>query len=61
MSGGARHPKMMRVVVIMAGLLPLTWSTRTGSEIMQRIAVPMVGGMISSTLLALIVIRRSSA
>ena len=35
----------------MAGLLPILWSTGTGSEIMQRIAVPMVGGMISSTLL----------
>jgi Cu(I)/Ag(I) efflux system membrane protein CusA/SilA len=40
----------------MAGLLPILWSTGTGSEIMQRIAVPMIGGMISSTLLTLIVI-----
>ena len=40
----------------MAGLLPIMWSTGTGSEIMQRIAVPMIGGMISSTLLTLIVI-----
>ena len=37
-------------------LLPIMWSTGTGSEIMQRIAVPMIGGMISSTLLTLIVI-----
>jgi Cu(I)/Ag(I) efflux system membrane protein CusA/SilA len=44
------------VVAIMAGLLPIMWSTGTGSEIMQRIAVPMIGGMISSTLLTLIVI-----
>jgi len=36
--------------------LPIMWSTGTGSEIMQRIAVPMIGGMISSTLLTLIVI-----
>ena len=41
---------------IMAGLLPIMWSTGTGSEIMQRIAVPMIGGMVSSTLLTLIVI-----
>jgi Cu(I)/Ag(I) efflux system membrane protein CusA/SilA len=40
----------------MAGLLPIMWSTGTGSEVMQRIAVPMIGGMISSTLLTLIVI-----
>jgi Cu(I)/Ag(I) efflux system membrane protein CusA/SilA len=50
------RPKMMTVVAIMAGLLPITWSTGTGSEIMRRIAVPMIGGMISSTLLTLIVI-----
>ena len=46
----------MTVVAIMAGLLPILWSTGTGSEIMQRIAVPMIGGMVSSTLLTLIVI-----
>jgi Cu(I)/Ag(I) efflux system membrane protein CusA/SilA len=50
------RPKMMTVVAIMAGLLPIMWSTGTGSEIMQRIAVPMIGGMISSTVLTLIVI-----
>jgi copper/silver efflux system protein len=50
------RPKMMTVVAIMAGLLPIMWSTGTGSEIMQRIAVPMIGGMISSTMLTLIVI-----
>jgi Cu(I)/Ag(I) efflux system membrane protein CusA/SilA len=50
------RPKMMTVVAIMAGLLPIMWNTGTGSEIMQRIAVPMIGGMISSTLLTLIVI-----
>jgi Cu(I)/Ag(I) efflux system membrane protein CusA/SilA len=50
------RPKMMTVVAIMAGLLPILWSTGTGAEIMQRIAVPMIGGMVSSTLLTLIVI-----
>ncbi len=50
------RPKMMTVVAIMAGLLPIMWSTGTGSEIMQRIAVPMIGGMVSSTILTLIVI-----
>ncbi|MCC6211324.1 MAG: efflux RND transporter permease subunit [Burkholderiales bacterium] len=50
------RPKMMTVVAIMAGLLPIMWSSGTGSEIMRRIAAPMVGGMLSSTLLTLIVI-----
>lgn len=50
------RPKMMTVIAIMAGLLPIMWSTSTGSELMQRIAVPMIGGMISSSLLTLIVI-----
>jgi copper/silver efflux system protein len=50
------RPKMMTVVAIMAGLLPILWSHGTGSEVMQRIAVPMIGGMVSSTLLTLIVI-----
>jgi Cu(I)/Ag(I) efflux system membrane protein CusA/SilA len=50
------RPKMMTVVAIMAGLLPIMWSSGAGSEIMQRIAVPMIGGMVSSTLLTLIVI-----
>jgi Cu(I)/Ag(I) efflux system membrane protein CusA/SilA len=44
------------VVAIMAGLLPIMWSTGTGSEVMQRIAVPMIGGMVSSTVLTLVVI-----
>jgi Cu(I)/Ag(I) efflux system membrane protein CusA/SilA len=50
------RPKMMTVVAIMAGLLPIMGSTGTGSEVMQRIAVPMIGGMMSSTLLTLVVI-----
>jgi len=50
------RPKMMTVAAIMAGLLPILWSTGTGSEVMQRIAVPMIGGMVSSTILTLVVI-----
>lgn len=50
------RPKMMTVVAIMAGLLPIMWGTGTGSEVMKRIAAPMVGGMITSTILTLIVI-----
>ncbi|MEW6415950.1 MAG: efflux RND transporter permease subunit [Pseudomonadota bacterium] len=50
------RPKMMTVVAIMAGLLPIMWSTGAGSEVMRRIAAPMVGGMISSTILTLAVI-----
>jgi copper/silver efflux system protein len=56
---GAVHrvrPKMMTVVAIMAGLLPIMWSSGTGAEVMSRIAAPMVGGMISSTVLTLAVI-----
>jgi len=50
------RPKMMTVVAIMAGLLPIMWGTGTGSEVMRRIAAPMVGGMVSSTVLTLLVI-----
>jgi Cu(I)/Ag(I) efflux system membrane protein CusA/SilA len=50
------RPKMMTVVAIIASLLPILWSTGTGSEVMKRIAVPLVGGMLSSTILTLIVI-----
>jgi Cu(I)/Ag(I) efflux system membrane protein CusA/SilA len=50
------RPKMMTVAAIMAGLLPIMWTHGTGAEVMQRIAVPMIGGMASSTLLTLIVI-----
>jgi Cu(I)/Ag(I) efflux system membrane protein CusA/SilA len=50
------RPKMMTVVAIMAGLLPILWGTGTGSEVMRRIAAPMVGGMISSAMLTLLVI-----
>ncbi len=50
------RPKMMTVVAIMAGLMPILWAHGTGSEVMQRIAVPMIGGMVSSTVLTLVVI-----
>jgi Cu(I)/Ag(I) efflux system membrane protein CusA/SilA len=50
------RPKLMTVVAIMAGLLPILWGSGTGSEVMSRIAAPMVGGMVSSTVLTLCVI-----
>ncbi len=50
------RPKMMTVTTIAAGLLPILWNEGTGSEVMQRIAVPMIGGMASSTVLTLLVI-----
>jgi len=50
------RPKIMTVTAIMAGLLPIMWGSGTGSETMRRIAAPMIGGMISATILTLIVI-----
>jgi copper/silver efflux system protein len=50
------RPKAMTVATIVAGLLPILWSSGTGSEVMQRIAAPMVGGMISAPLLSLFVV-----
>jgi Cu(I)/Ag(I) efflux system membrane protein CusA/SilA len=50
------RPKMMTVTAIMAGLVPILWSQGTGADVMKRIAAPMVGGMISSTILTLVVI-----
>ena len=50
------RPKMMTVLAIMAGLLPILWGTGTGASVMKRIAAPMVGGMLSSTILTLVVI-----
>ncbi|HIE3835090.1 efflux RND transporter permease subunit [Pseudomonas aeruginosa] len=50
------RPKAMTVAVIVAGLLPLLWGSGTGSEVMSRIAVPMVGGMLTAPLLSLFVI-----
>jgi Cu(I)/Ag(I) efflux system membrane protein CusA/SilA len=50
------RPKLMTVAAIMLGLLPALWSHGTGAEVMQRIAAPMIGGMVTSTVLTLIVI-----
>jgi Cu(I)/Ag(I) efflux system membrane protein CusA/SilA len=50
------RPKMMTVTAIIAGLLPIMWGHGTGASVMKRIAAPMVGGMVSSTILTLIVI-----
>ena len=50
------RPKAMTVAVILAGLFPIMWGSGTGSEVMQRIAAPMVGGMITAPLLSLFVV-----
>jgi copper/silver efflux system protein len=62
------RPKAMTVAVILAGLFPIMWGSGTGSEVMQRIAAPMVGGMITAPLLSMFVVpavyllmRRSQA
>jgi Cu(I)/Ag(I) efflux system membrane protein CusA/SilA len=50
------RPKIMTVTAIMAGLLPIMWSAGAGASVMKRIAAPMIGGMVSSTILTLLVI-----
>jgi Cu(I)/Ag(I) efflux system membrane protein CusA/SilA len=50
------RPRMMTTAAIMAGLLPILWGNGAGASVMKRIAAPMVGGMISSTVLTLVVI-----
>jgi Cu(I)/Ag(I) efflux system membrane protein CusA/SilA len=50
------RPKMMTVLAIMAGLAPILWSRGTGADVMKRIAAPMVGGMVSATVLTLVLI-----
>jgi Cu(I)/Ag(I) efflux system membrane protein CusA/SilA len=50
------RPKMMTVASTMLGLLPILWGTGTGASVMKRIAAPMIGGMVSSTLLTLLVV-----
>jgi copper/silver efflux system protein len=50
------RPKAMTVAVILAGLFPIMWGTGTGSEVMQRIAAPMIGGMITAPLLSMLVV-----
>jgi len=58
MRGAAERlrPKMMTVLAIMGGLLPIMWGSGAGGSVMRRIAAPMIGGMVSSTLLTLLVI-----
>src|SRR5205814_5732868 len=55
------RPKAMTVAVILAGLFPIMWGEGTGSEVMQRIAAPMVGGMITAPLLSMLVIPAAFA
>jgi Cu(I)/Ag(I) efflux system membrane protein CusA/SilA len=50
------RPKVMTVAVIIAGLLPILWGEGAGSEVMKRIAAPMVGGMITAPLLSMLVL-----
>jgi Cu(I)/Ag(I) efflux system membrane protein CusA/SilA len=50
------RPKVMTVTAIIAGLLPILWSSGAGASVMKRIAAPMVGGMVSSAVLTLLVI-----
>jgi Cu(I)/Ag(I) efflux system membrane protein CusA/SilA len=50
------RPKAMTVLTVIAGLMPILWSDGTGADVMKRIAAPMVGGMVSSTVLTLVVI-----
>jgi Cu(I)/Ag(I) efflux system membrane protein CusA/SilA len=50
------RPKIMTASAIMLGLLPIMWSHGTGADVMKRIAAPMIGGMVSATILTLLVI-----
>ena len=50
------RPKLMTVLAIMLGLVPVLWSHGPGASVMKRIAAPMVGGMVTSTVLTLLVI-----
>ena len=50
------RPKLMTVLAIMLGLVPALWSQGAGASVMKRIAAPMVGGMVTSTILTLVVI-----
>ena len=58
LTGAVRRlrPVVMTTCATIAGLLPILWSTGTGSEVMQRLAAPMVGGMLSALLLSLFVL-----
>jgi len=50
------RPVMMTVAAVIAGLAPILWSAGTGADVMKRIAAPMVGGMLTATVLTLVVI-----
>jgi len=50
------RPKLMTVITIIVGLLPIMWGSGTGAGVMRRIAAPMVGGMVSATVLTLVII-----
>src|SRR5438132_4401973 len=50
------RPVMMTVSAIIGGLLPIMWTTGTGADVMKRIAAPMIGGMVTATILTLLVI-----
>jgi Cu(I)/Ag(I) efflux system membrane protein CusA/SilA len=50
------RPKLMTALTVIVGLLPIMFGSGTGSEVMRRIAAPMVGGMVTSTALTLLVI-----
>ncbi len=50
------RPKLMTVFAILAGLMPIMYTTGVGSEVMQRIAAPMIGGVVSSAILSLLLI-----
>jgi Cu(I)/Ag(I) efflux system membrane protein CusA/SilA len=50
------RPKAMTVAVILAGLVPIVWGSGTGSEVMSRIAAPMLGGMVTAPLLSLFIV-----
>lgn len=53
---GRLRPVVMTVTAIIAGLTPILWGTGAGADVMKRIASPMVGGMLSATVLTLVVI-----
>jgi Cu(I)/Ag(I) efflux system membrane protein CusA/SilA len=50
------RPKLMTVITVIVGLLPIMWGSGTGSEVMRRIAAPMVGGMVTATVLTLVIL-----
>jgi len=55
-AGKRVRPIAMTATAVIAGLLPIMWGSGTGSDVMQRIAAPMIGGMLTTTLLCLLVL-----